>query len=253
MLPAVRTLPAVALVLVATLVGGCMSDDDDDGRVDRAGSCDLYIRDQGVSVRMAGRGAERTCSSWLAGRPEAGESWSRAAGGDADSGFERVCVVFRGGTAAGLYSTAQLGSLDKAEDVCTTLTGEGWKELNPPQNASSSPDSNGAPEASWFAPVRCAEGRCAQRGKAVAPPWEGSECGEGLWTYVGISSDGQYGVYRCLTEPDPDSPVTCDSFNERCTQSGHAVRNPEPGRRCGSGDRRWKESTGDAARIYRCG
>jgi hypothetical protein len=247
-------LPAVALALVVMPAGGCMSDDDENGpEVDRAGPCDLYVRDQGVSVRMAGKGAGRTCTSWLAGGSEGGESWSRTAGGDADSAFERVCVVFRGDTAAALYATAQPGSPNKAKDVCTGLASEGWRELNPPRNVSSSPDSDAEPEASWFAPVRCAEGRCAQRGKAVAQPPEGAECGEGLWTYVGISGDGQAGVYECLTDPRPDSRVTCDSFNERCIQAGHPVRSPEAGDDCGKPGRRWDELAGDdATRIYRC-
>jgi hypothetical protein len=241
--------------LAAILIVGCSSGDDDNGgRVDRARPCDLYLRDQGVSVRMAGKGALRTCNSWLASRAEGGGSWSRAAGADADSGFERVCVVFRGDTAAGLYSTAKPGSVGRAEDVCTSLAGRGWKELNPPRTASSAPDSSGEAEASWFAPVRCAEGRCRQEGKAVAQPPEGAQCGEGLWTYIGISSDGQAGVYECLIEPDPGSPVACDSFNERCTQAGHRVRTPEAGEDCGSGDRSWDEVAGDAAtRVYRCG
>jgi hypothetical protein len=228
-----------------------MSDDDDNGsRVDRARACDLYLRDQGVSVRMAGQTAERTCTAWVAGP---GEGWSRTAGADADSGYERVCVVFRGTTAAGLYSTAQPGSVTRAEHVCTRLTGEGWNELNPPRTASTSTDTSGEPEPSWFAPVRCAEGRCTQKGKPVAQPPEGTPCGEGRWTYVGVSSDGQAGVYDCLTDPDPAEPVTCDSFNERCTQAGHRVRTPEAGTHCGKSDRRWDEVAGsDATRTYRC-
>jgi hypothetical protein len=240
--------------LAATLVVGCSSDDDDGAsRVDRPRPCNLYLGDQGVSVRMAGKGAERTCNSWLASRAEGGGSWSRAAGAGADSGFERVCVVFRGDTAAGLYSTAKPGSVAWAEDFCTSLTGRGWEELNPPRTPSSAPDSNGEPEPSWFAPVRCAEGRCRQEGRSVAQPPEGAACGEGMWTYVGISSDGQAGVYECLVEADPGSPVTCDSFNERCTQAGHSVRTPEAGAACGSGGRRWDEVAGNGStRIYSC-
>jgi hypothetical protein len=246
----------MAIAVAATLVAGCTSDDDeeDEGRVDRARPCDLFLREQGVSVRMAGQGAGRTCTSWLASRAEGGGTWSRTAGGDADSGFERVCVIFRGDTAAALYSTAKPGSVERAEDVCTGLASRGWKELNPPRTVSSAPDSDAQPEASWFAAVRCAEGRCVQRGKGVAQPREGAECGEGHWTHVGISSDGQAGVYRCLTEAESDSWVTCDSYNERCTQAGHAVRTPEPGGACGSGGRRWEEVAGDeATRVYRCG
>jgi hypothetical protein len=238
---------------VIVLVGCSSGDDNNGGRVDRGRPCDLYLRDQGVSVRMAGKGAERTCNAWLASRAEGGGSWSRAAGADADSGFERVCVVFRAGTAAGLYATAKPGSVGRAQDVCTSLTRQGWKNLNPPQTASSAPDSNGQPEASWFAPVRCAEGRCRQEGKRVAQPPEGATCGEGLWTYVGISSDGEAGVYECLVEPDADSAVTCDSYNERCTQEGHHVRTPEAGEDCGSGNNAWDELGGTGAtRIYRC-
>ena len=240
--------------LAATLIVGCASDSDEDGsRVDRARPCDLYLHDQGVSVRLAGRGAERTCNSWLASRADGGGSWSRAAGADSDSGFERVCVVFRGDTAAGLYSTAKPGSVARAEDVCTSLAGRGWEELNPPRNVSSTTDSEAQAEASWFAPVRCAEGRCFQGGHGVAQPPEGAKCGEGAWTYIGISSDGQAGVYECLTEPDPGSRVTCDSFNERCTQAGHRVRPPETGDDCGSGGKRWDEvAVAGSSRVYGC-
>ena len=244
----------VAAALAAFVVVGCSSDDEDGRRVDRARPCDIYLREQGVSARLAGEGAGRACTSWLAGRAEGGGSWSRAAGADADSGFERVCVVYRGDTAAGLYSTAKPGSVGRAEDVCTSLADRGWEELGPPRTSSSEPDSNAAPAASWFAAVRCAEGRCFQRGEEVAQPPEGAECGEGRWTYIGISSDGQAGVFECLTEPAPDSPVTCDSYNERCSQAGHRVRAPEAGGDCGSGDRRWDEAAGaGATRVYGCG
>jgi hypothetical protein len=244
----------VAIALAAFVVVGCSSDDDDGRRADPAQSCDLYLSDQGVSARLAGEGAGRTCTSWLAGRAEGGGSWSRAAGADADSGFERVCVVYRGDTAAGLYSTAGPGSLGRAEDVCSRLADRGWEALSPPRTASSEPDSNAEPEASWFAAVRCAEGRCFQRGGEVAQPPEGAECGEGRWTYIGVSSDGQAGVYECLTEPDSDSPVTCDSYNERCSQAGHRVRAPETGGDCGAPDNRWDEAAGDdATRVYTCG
>jgi hypothetical protein len=153
-----RLLPATALA--ASPLVGCESDDDNGRPVERARPCDLFLPDQGVSVRTASEGAERTCTSWLASRAEGRGTWSGAAGADADSGLERVCVVFRGHTAAG--------------------------------------------------------------------------------------------VYRCLTEPEPGSPVTCDSYNERCTQAGHAVRTPDVGAGCCSGDRRWQEVTGDdASRVYR--
>jgi hypothetical protein len=245
----------LVVALAGVMIVGCSSNDDDNGsRVDRPRACNLYLRDQGVSVRMAGKGAERTCNSWLASRAEVAGTWSRSAGAEAGSGFERVCVVFRGDTAAGLYSSARPGSVGRAEGVCASLREQGWKELNPPRTASSSPDSNGQPEASWFAPVRCAEGHCRQEGKQVAQPPEGATCGEGLWTYVGISADGQAGVYECLIEPEPGSAVTCDSYNERCRQAGHLVRPPEAGEDCGSGDRTWEEAAGNAATsVYRCG
>jgi hypothetical protein len=70
---------------------------------------------------------------------------------------------------------------------------------------------------------------------------------------VGISLDGQAGVYECLTDPEPGSPVTCDSYSERCRQGRHAVRQPERGAACGSGDARWEEAeVRDAAMVYRC-
>jgi hypothetical protein len=236
-----------AAAVVALLLVGCSSEDDA-LEVDRSRSCDLYLRDQGVSVRFAGAGSRRACTEWLARR--AGP-WSRGAGSDADTSFERVCVVFRSSTGAALYATGKPGSYGEAEGVCDTLEGEGWNDLNPPKTETSRREP--VPEPSRFEPVRCAEGRCFQGDTEVAQPSEGGDCGEGAWTYVGVSRDGLAGVYRCLTDPDPGSPVTCDSFGERCTQGRWAVRQPEPGAACGAGDRRWEEvPTSDAATVYRC-
>lgn len=177
--------------------------------------------------------------------------WSRGAGGDDDTSFERVCVVFRSDTGAALYATGRRGSLREAEGVCGWLVSEDWSELKPPKTETSGRDA--APEPSRFDPVRCAEGRCFQRDAEVAQPADGADCGEGAWTYVGISRDGQAGVYRCLTDPDPRTAVTCDSYVERCTQRGWAVRQPVSGAACGSGGRRWEAATtSDGARVYRC-
>jgi hypothetical protein len=238
--------PAACLVLAVLAILAACSSDDDGPEVDRARSCHVYMRDQGVSVRLAGARAGAVCREWLADR-----GWSRGAGGDADTSFERVCVVFHSDTGAALYATGKRGSLRAAEGVCDSLVGEGWSELKPPRTETSGRES--APEPSRFDPVRCAEGRCLQRGTEVAGPAEGADCGEGVWTYVGISRDGQAGVYQCLTDPDPRTAVTCDSYVERCTQRGWAVRQPESGAACGSGGRRWEAATtSDAARVYRC-
>jgi hypothetical protein len=241
--------PAACIVLgaVAILLAACSSDGDDGTEVERARACNLYMRDQGVSVRLAGAGAGRACREWLAD-----EGWSRGAGGDADTSFERVCVVFRSGTGAALYATGKRGSQGEAAGVCDSLVSEGWSGLKPPNGKTSG--RRPAPEPSRFDPVRCAEGRCFQGGGEVAQPTEGAVCGEGAWTYVGISRDGQAGVYRCLTDPDPTTAVTCDSYVERCTQGRWAVRQPEPGAACGEGGgRRWEEAaTSDAVRVYRC-
>jgi hypothetical protein len=239
--------PAACLVLAAlgTLLAACSWDDDPE-LSDRARACSLFMRGHGVSVRLAGARAGAVCSKWLADR-----GWSRGAGGDADTSFERVCVVFRSDTGAALYATGRRGSLREAEGVCDSLVSEGWSELKPPKTEPSGRES--VPEPSRFDPVRCAEGRCFQRGAEVAQPAEGADCGEGAWTYVGISRDGQAGVYRCLTDPDPSTAVTCDSYVERCSQRGWAVRQPESGAACGSGGRRWEEATTrDGARVYRC-
>jgi hypothetical protein len=234
----------LALWAVAVLVSGCDSGEDDAASVERPRSCDLYLREQGVSVRLAGDRAGSECAQWVADRDR---PWSRAAGGDADSSFERVCVVFREGTGAALYATGKPGSHAEAVGICSALAGEGWSKLNPPdpRRATSEP--------SRFQPVRCAEGRCIQGGREVAQPSEGDECGEGSWTYVGISRDGQAGVYQCLTAPQSDSTVVCDSFNERCRQGRFAVRQPEPGSACGENGMRWEESgSGGSNRVYRC-
>jgi hypothetical protein len=237
-----RTLAYVVLCVI--LLAGCDSGDDEPETVQRGSSCDLYLTDQGVSVRFAGERAARVCDEWLADRDG---SWSRAAGAAADSSFERVCVVFREGTGAALYATGEPGSYRAAAATCSGLAGDGWSRLNPPtgQRARSEP--------SRFQPVRCAEGRCSQEGKDVAQPAEGDECGEGWWTYVGISSDGQAGVYRCLTDPKPGARVVCDSYNERCRQRSYAVRHPEPGAACGPEGMEWAEAdTLGSQRVYRC-
>jgi hypothetical protein len=234
----------LALCAAAILVGGCDSGDDDAPTVERSRSCDLYLSDRGVSVRFAGERARRACAQWLADRDG---SWSRAAGGDADSSFERVCVVFRESIGAALYATGKPGSHGEAERICSDLGGEGWARLRPPNGR------RATSEPSRFDPVRCAEGRCSQGDREVAQPSEGGDCGEGSWTYVGISRDGQAGVYRCLTEPRADQAVVCDRFNERCRQGGYAVREPELGAACGSQGMRWYESeTGGSNMTYRC-
>lgn len=45
---------SIPLAIAATALAGCMSDDDDRATSERARSCDLYLRDHGVSVRTAG-------------------------------------------------------------------------------------------------------------------------------------------------------------------------------------------------------
>jgi hypothetical protein len=243
--PSRRPAACVVLAAVAILLAACSSDDDD-VEAERARSCNLYMRDQGMSVRLAGAGAGRVCREWLADR-----GWSRGAGGDADTSFERVCVVFRSDTGAALYATGKRGSQGEAEEVCDSLVSEGWSQLKPPETETSGRES--APEPSRFDPVRCAEGRCFQGGTEVAQPSEGAECGEGAWAYVGISRDGQAGVYQCLTAPDPSTAVICDSYVERCTQGRWSVRQPESGAACGEGGRRWEEAaTSDTVRVYRC-
>jgi hypothetical protein len=225
------------------MVVGCSSGDDDGPPVERARSCDLYLSDQGVSVRFAGDRAGRTCTQWLADDA----SWSRDAGADADSSFERVCVVFRANTGAALYATGKPGSHGEAKGLCSGLASEGWARLNPPNGR------RATSEPSRFEPVRCAEGRCTQGGEEVTQPDEGTDCGEGSWSYVGISRDGRAGVYQCLTAPHPEALVVCDSYNERCRQGRNAVRQPELGASCGSKGMRWEETeSGSSQRVYRC-
>ena len=235
----------LALCAAAILVAGCGSGGDGDAPpVERSRACDLYLQDQGVSVRLAGERAGSVCTKWAA---DADRPWSRAAGADADSSFERVCVVFRENTGAALYATGTPGSHDEAQAICSGLAGQGWARLNPPNRR------RATSEPSRFEPVRCAEGRCVQGDHEVRQPSEGDECGEGAWTYVGISRDGQAGVYQCLTAPRPDAPVVCDSYNERCRQGRYAVRQPEPGSACGPNGMRWDESETDTLqRVYRC-
>ncbi|HEX2125086.1 MAG TPA: hypothetical protein VHF45_00835 [Thermoleophilaceae bacterium] len=92
-----------------------------------------------------------------------------------------------------------------------------------------------------------------ERGVEMAEPAHGTACGESAWIYVGISRDGQAGVYQCLTDPDPSTAVTCDSYVEQCTLRGWAVRQPESGTDGGSGGRRWDAATtSDGGGVYRC-
>jgi hypothetical protein len=113
------------------------------------------MRDQGVSVRLAGARAEPVCREWLADR-----GWSRGAGGDADTSFERVCVVFRSDTGAALYAIGNRGSLREAEGV-------GYVE------------------------------RCTQRGWAVRQPESSAACGSGGRRWEEATTSGAARVYRC--------------------------------------------------------
>jgi hypothetical protein len=243
----------ILLAAAAALLAGCTLDDEPEPRPEgqRAAAepspqpCELYLRDRGVFVRFAGEEAEGTCRRWEANRAPEGR-WSRTADSSAQR-FERVCVVYRGQTSAGLYSTPKIATNGRAKEICGGLISRGWGELNRP-SAAPGPE----PHPSDLAPVRCSEGRCSQGGKPVARPPEGSLCDGGAWTYAGLTRDQEAGLWRCLPDPEPRDPVVCDRLTDTCTQDGDRVYPPRAGARCAQGGREWGAARRGAEDVFSC-
>jgi hypothetical protein len=175
------------------LLAGCSGGDDD--KVVRAQEprerCDLVARGQEAFVRVTGEGAAALCESWVRG--EGPGSWTRPASAREPGGdFERVCVVYRGRTAAGLYAGDSISSVAQAKGFCGRLLDRGWGELGRPDPALAReyPPPNPGP------PVRCAEGSCTQGGERVSRPQNGAECQGGRWTFA-LGGNQNFGVYRC--------------------------------------------------------
>jgi hypothetical protein len=183
----------IVAVAGVVLLAGCFGDDDSDP--ERAQQprerCDLVARGQETFVRLTGERAGELCESWTSGSGPG--SWTKPATPPQPSGgFERVCVVYRGSTAAGLYAADSISSVAQAKAFCGRLLERGWGELGRPDPALAReyppPDSS--------LPVRCAEGRCTQGGERVSRPQTGAECPAGRWTFA-LGGNQNFGVYRC--------------------------------------------------------
>jgi len=243
----------VAVVLsAAVLLSGCFSDDESEPAAGADGAssspCDLYLRERGVFVRFTGEKAQKNCSSWQADRSAGDEAWTRTLDGRAEERFERVCVVYRGGSVAGMYATPTIETHGRAKNICAGLISQGWDELNRPNMPAGS-----EAEPSGLAPVRCSEGRCFQTGEPVTRPMEGALCNGGAWTLVGLTRDQEAGLWRCLPDPRPSARVTCDSLTGNCRQAGRRVYPPKPGARCAQKGRKWRRVGGRGTRdFYEC-
>ena len=189
--------PVGKAIFFALAALGILCGCSDEGEPERTGSqappekCELTTREQQVFVRLTGERASELCSAWS--RPDAPGGWTEPTGPrEPDQRFQRVCVLYRGRSAAGLYAANSISSVAQAKGLCAGLLDRGWDELGLPDPALTkeyAPPSAGAP-------VRCAEGRCVQGGRPVRRPRSGSECAGGRWTFA-LSRDQQFGVYRC--------------------------------------------------------
>ena len=185
----------VRLALIGALAGvvllaGCFGDDDSEpDRSQQLQRCDLVARGQETFIRLTGERAGELCELWT----EGSGPWTRpAAVSQLNGGFERVCVLYRGQTAAGLYAADSISSVAQAKAHCGRLMARGWGELGRPDPALA----REYPPPGSSLPVRCAEGRCTQGGERVSRPHTGAQCPGGRWTFV-LSGDQNFGVYRC--------------------------------------------------------
>jgi hypothetical protein len=189
----------VRLALIGALAGvvllaGCFGDDDPEP--DRAQQppqrCDLVARGQETFIRLTGERAGELCEAWAQG--DGPGSWSKPAAAPQPNrgGFERVCVLYRGRTAAGLYAADSISSVAEAKAHCGLLLDRGWGELGRPDPALA----REYPPPGSSLPVRCAEGRCTQGGERVSRPHTGAACPGGRWTFT-LGGDQNFGVYRC--------------------------------------------------------
>jgi hypothetical protein len=189
----VRGALIVALAGVVPLVG-CFGDDDSqpDRAQQRSQRCDLVARGQEMFVRLTGERAGELCEAWAQGNGPG--SWSKPAAAPRPNGggFERVCVLYQGRTAAGLYAADSISSVAQAKAYCGRLLDRGWGELGRPDPALA----REYPPPGTDLPVRCAEGRCTQDGQRVSRPLTGAACPGGRWTFT-LGGNQNFGVYRC--------------------------------------------------------
>jgi hypothetical protein len=188
----VRGALIVAMVWLGLLAGCAGEGDSESERAQEPRErCDLVARGEQMFVRLSGKRAGKLCAAWTG--EDAPVDWREpASAGEPSGGFERVCVLYRGGTAAGLYAADSIASVAQAKGFCGRLIAQGWGELGRPDPALAReyppPDSG--------LPVRCAEGRCTQGGERVSRPRTGAECPGGRWSFT-LSGNQNFGVYRC--------------------------------------------------------
>jgi hypothetical protein len=183
----------IVAVVGLGLFAGCLGDDDSEpvSAQQPRERCDLVAGGEQMFVRLTGVRAGELCDAWT-GEDAAG-SWSEPASApEPGAGYERVCVLYRGRTAAGLYAADSIASVSQAKAFCGRLLARGWGELGRPDPALAReyppPDSG--------LPVRCAEGRCTQGGARVSRPHTGTKCPGGRWAFA-LSGNQNFGVYRC--------------------------------------------------------
>ena len=186
----------VALAAVAALLAGC-GDDGDEPPVEttsQAAACELYLSDQPVFLRFAGERAAARCDSFSAGQG----AWSRARTTSAGDDFRRVCVLYQGRSAAGLYAAGGIGPREEALQMCSTLLERGWRELSSPADTPGwEARIRDQPPPDPSAAVRCSEGLCEQGDGLVARPSNGARCGSGRrWTFE-LDTEAAVGVFRC--------------------------------------------------------
>ena len=175
------------------LLAGCFGGGD--GEPERAqqprAGCDLVAPGERVFVRLSGERAGALCETWTLG--DAPVRWTRPETASTAAGdFERVCVLYRGRTAAGMYAADSIASVAQAKGFCGRLLAGGWGELGRPDPALAKEYPPPDPDLA----VRCAEGRCTQAGERVSRPQTGAECPGGRWTFA-LTRDQNFGVYRC--------------------------------------------------------
>jgi hypothetical protein len=181
---------SLAVAVAIGLLSGCSEDGGPEReRVQAAPErCELVAQGEGVFVRLTGTRAGELCDEWASSEAA---TWTEPAGAGEDRRrFRRACVLYRGRTAAGLYAGDSIASVADAKRRCARLLEQGWDELGRPDPALAEEYPSPSPRY----PVRCAEGRCVQRGERVSRPRSGSDCAGGRWTFA---LGGNFGVYRC--------------------------------------------------------
>ena len=183
----------IAAAAVLGLLVGCSEDSEPQRQQAQQPPqrCELVARDRQVFVRLTGTRAGELCEAWS--QTSAPGSWTKPTGASQPGqSFERVCVLYRGHSAAGLYAADSISSVARAKRSCSRLLQTGWGELGRPDPALAEEYASPSPDL----PVRCAEGSCLQQGKRVSRPESGADCPGGRWTFA-LSRDQNFGVYRC--------------------------------------------------------